>query len=48
MTLKNQSADIFFMQLLKPSVLILFVYLSNNLGEHMATGSSNSVYLGND
>lgn len=37
------------MQLLMPSVVILFVYgLSNGLGKHIAAGTSNSVYVGND
>lgn len=40
---------IFSMQLLIPSVLILFVYgLSNGLGKHIAADISNSVYVGND
>lgn len=46
---KKQSTGIFSMQVLIPSVLILFVYgLSNGLGKHIAAGTSNSVYVGND
>lgn len=45
----QEATGIFSLQVLIPSVLILFVHgLSNGLGKHIAAGTSNSVYVGND